>query len=351
MRRKIARSPKRKRSAQDIIYKRFFSVKEVVRDLIHFFLPEEARDRVDLSTLERFPATNSNKELRERREDLIWRVRTKDGVWCYLYFLIEFQSSNDPEMIFRIFEYLAIFLRALYRADVIKMDKPLPLFLPVVIYNGLKPWSAVKSLSDMQVQTLDVIDLFQPKARYFLIDIGRLKQELVQNEGLPTILFKLERAKGLEELHKVIKESKNRVSGEHYLEIRRILTAWINNIGIKRINNLTNKNIKIPDNLTFEETCDMFEENLKIWVDEIKNQGKAEGIAMGKAEGIAMGKAEGIAMGKAEGIAMGKAEVKYDIAKNLINMGLSVDQIEKATGLESSVIHDIKTNKNNTLHT
>ena len=335
MRRKIARSPKRKRSAQDIIYKRFFSVKEVVRDLIHFFLPEEARDRVDLSTLERFPATNSNKELRERREDLIWRVRTKDGVWCYLYFLIEFQSSNDPEMIFRIFEYLAIFLRALYRADVIKMDKPLPLFLPVVIYNGLKPWSAVKSLSDMQVQTLDVIDLFQPKARYFLIDIGRLKQELVQNEGLPTILFKLERAKGLEELHKVIKESKNRVSGEHYLEIRRILTAWINNIGIKRINNLTNKNIKIPDNLTFEETCDMFEENLKIWVDEIKNQGKAEGIAMGKAEGIAMG----------------KAEVKYDIAKNLINMGLSVDQIEKATGLESSVIHDIKTNKNNTLHT
>ncbi len=65
----------------------------------------------------------------------------------------------------------------------------------------------------------------------------------------------------------------------------------------------------------------MFEENLKIWVDEIKNQGRAEGIAIGRAEG------------------------KYDIAKNLINMGLSVDQIEKATGLESSVIHDIKTNK------
>ena len=31
-------------------------------------------------------------------------------------------------------------------------------------------------------------------------------------------------------------------------------------------------------------------------------------------------------------------------------MGLSVDQIEKATGLESSIIHDIKTNKNNALH-
>ena len=81
----------------------------------------------------------------------------------------------------------------------------------------------------------------------------------------------------------------------------------------------------------------MFEENLKIWVDEIKNQGRAEGIAIGRAEGIAIGRAEGIAIGRAEG--------KYDIAKNLINMGLSVDQIEKATGLESSVIHDIKTNK------
>ena len=31
-------------------------------------------------------------------------------------------------------------------------------------------------------------------------------------------------------------------------------------------------------------------------------------------------------------------------------MGLSVDQLEKATGLESSIIHDIKTNKNNALH-
>ena len=37
-------------------------------------------------------------------------------------------------------------------------------------------------------------------------------------------------------------------------------------------------------------------------------QGKAEGIAQGKAEGIAQGKAEGIAQGKAEGIAQGKAE-------------------------------------------
>ena len=163
MKKIVARSPKRKRSVQDITYKRFFSFKEVMEDLIRYFLPEEARDLVDLSTLERFPATNSNRKMQERREDLIWRVQTREGAWCYFYLLIEFQSSNDPEMIFRIFEYLAVFLRALYRAEVIKMGEPLPLFLHIVIYNGLKQRSAVESLSDIRVSASDPIDLYSLK--------------------------------------------------------------------------------------------------------------------------------------------------------------------------------------------
>ena len=77
-----------------------------------------------------------------------------------------------------------------------------------------------------------------------MIDIGRLKQEFMQNDGLPTILFKLERAKDIFELAKVIKENKHLVKGEYYLEICKILTSCVTNIGIKPINKLANTTLK-----------------------------------------------------------------------------------------------------------
>ena len=43
--------------------------------------------------------------------------------------------------------------------------------------------------------------------------------------------------------------------------------------------------------------------------------------------------AEGLAEGKAEGLAEGKAEEKTATAKRLLSMGLSVEDIAKATSL------------------
>jgi len=53
---------------------------------------------------------------------------------------------------------------------------------------------------------------------------------------------------------------------------------------------------------------------------------------------IAQGEAEGEAKGKAEGKAEGKVEGKVEVARNLKNMGLSVSQIQQATGLSSAAI-------------
>ncbi|CAO5681979.1 MAG: hypothetical protein HEEMFOPI_01548 [Holosporales bacterium] len=52
------------------------------------------------------------------------------------------------------------------------------------------------------------------------------------------------------------------------------------------------------------------------------------------------GKLEGLAEGKLEGLAEGKLKGKLETAKNLKSMGLSLDQIEKATGLP---LEDLKT--------
>ena len=52
--------------------------------------------------------------------------------------------------------------------------------------------------------------------------------------------------------------------------------------------------------------------------------------------------AEGLAAGKAQGLAEGKAEEKTATAKRLLSMGLSVEDITKATSLSVEQVEAIE---------
>ena len=60
-----------------------------------------------------------------------------------------------------------------------------------------------------------------------------------------------------------------------------------------------------------------------------RNDGWKAGIAKGLAEGKSLGLAEGEARGRSEG----SRQAKLETAKNLLNFGLSIENIAKATGL------------------
>ena len=68
------------------------------------------------------------------------------------------------------------------------------------------------------------------------------------------------------------------------------------------------------------------------------------GKEIGKAEGRAEGLTEGIAKGRTEGKAEGKKIQALETAKTLLEMGLSIQQIIKATGLSESEIMQLKNN-------
>ena len=75
---------------------------------------------------------------------------------------------------------------------------------------------------------------------------------------------------------------------------------------------------------------------------DLRDEAHAEGLAEGKAQGLAEGKAEGLAEGKAEGLAEGRAKEKTATAKRLLSMGLSVEDIAKATSLSVEQVEAIK---------
>ena len=82
-------------------YKQLFSHPEMVADLVRGFVNEPWVAQVDFSTLERVSDSFVSDDLREREDDIIWRVRWGER-WLYLYLLIEFQSSVDRFMAVRL---------------------------------------------------------------------------------------------------------------------------------------------------------------------------------------------------------------------------------------------------------
>ena len=93
------------------------------------------------------------------------------------------------------------------------------------------------------------------------------------------------------------------------------------------------------DRIRYDESIKVYRDRLAIMEFEFERmKGKAEGIAEGMAQGIAQGKAEGMAEGMAQGKAEGMAEGKEEIARNLKQMGMDVQTIVQATGLDQEVI-------------
>ena len=62
-------------------------------------------------------------------------------------------------------------------------------------------------------------------------------------------------------------------------------------------------------------------------------RGLAEGKSLGLAEGKSLGLAEGEARGKSLGLAEGSRQKALETARNLLVIGLSIQNIAKATGL------------------
>ena len=68
----------------------------------------------------------------------------------------------------------------------------------------------------------------------------------------------------------------------------------------------------------------------------------AEGRAEGRAEGIAEGRAEGIAEGRVEGRAEGRAEGFMEVAKKMLDKGMSAEVVADMTGLSLDEIFKLK---------
>ena len=141
----------------DTAYKLLFSFPEMVRDLLAGFVSGEEVAELDLSTLERWPASQVGDTLRERHQDRVWRVRYRHR-WLYVLVLLEFQSTVDRTMAVRVLSYAALLYQDLLRTSA----KPLPAVLPIVLHHGPGRWSAVLDVAGLAAPSGAFLAPYQP---------------------------------------------------------------------------------------------------------------------------------------------------------------------------------------------
>ena len=91
----------------DNSYKLLFSHPEMVADLLKGFVKEPWVGQCDFTSLEKVSGSYVADDLRDREDDIIWKIRWGDE-WLYVYLLLEFQSSVEHFMAVRIAGYIAL---------------------------------------------------------------------------------------------------------------------------------------------------------------------------------------------------------------------------------------------------
>jgi len=104
---------------------------------------------LDLGSLERVSASYVSDDIRDRHDDIVWRVKWGEE-WLYVYILIEFQSTIDRYMPLRVLVYVGLLYQDLIREKKVGLSGKLPPVLPIVLYNGRQRW-------DGSVEMLDLI--------------------------------------------------------------------------------------------------------------------------------------------------------------------------------------------------
>ena len=268
----------------DTGYKKLFSHPEMVEDLLRGFVKEDWVQELDFSTLTREFNSYVSEELRERHDDMVWRVRFR-GRWLYLYLLLEFQSRPDPWMAVRMLVYVGLLYQDILNTSQNRLEK-LPAVLPIVLYNGAPRWTEAVSLAELLPDMPAGLQAYQPGLRYLLLDEGIFtEEELTGTRNLAAALFRLEKSREPEDLRQVLANLIEWLQAPEQLRLRRSFAVWVGRVLLPR--RLQGENLPEIENL--QEVHAMLAERVEEWTKNWKQQGLQEGLQQGRQEGQQQG--------------------------------------------------------------
>ena len=210
----------------DSSMKLWFDFPRVVKDMLRGFMPPNLAGAFDFESLEQLSAQYVDDDMRQNRGDMVWRIRFRYGEseeWLYLLLLLEFQSTVDRNMALRVHAYTARMYTKMLRGKMPE-DGKLPPVLPIVIYNGRTPWSAPMDIEEMISVTGSDLAPFQPRQRFFLVDVHRLKVEDLPPNNVLSARIRLEQGTAA---NPVLEEMDDALDREAESNLRRAIAEYV----------------------------------------------------------------------------------------------------------------------------
>ncbi len=273
----MAKKPRPPQRPHDPVYRRIFSNPQMIEEVLRRFVTGPWLSQLDFSTLELIQARYVSRFLEQRESDVVWRLRYGPGKddWFFVYVLMELQSSAPRFMALRLWAYVALLYQHLLKQKQLTPSRLLPPVLPIVLYNGEKPWTAPLSLADL-IQP--VKGLSRPGFEYLVLDASHYPpEELRPVTDVVSGVFLMEQVDSLSGLEVILNEIEGLV-GDHELEedIALLVSSVVGKLALQ--------GEKVRPLRTLQEVRDMLEERVARWPKQWLEQGRREGRRSGKAE-------------------------------------------------------------------
>jgi hypothetical protein len=280
-------------------YKNLFSHPQMVEDLLRGFVQQDWVNELNFSTLEKVPGSYVSDDLRNREDDLVWRVKWQRE-WIYIYLLLEFQSSEDKFMAVRMLVYLGLLYQDLIKRHELEYGK-LPPILPIVLYNGTLRWQAATEIGDLIHPAPEGLAAFRPQMRYLLLDEQAYSDsELIGLKNLVAALFRLENSRTQDDLIQVFDCLIEWLDEPQQASLCRAFNAWLEQGPLRRF-----PDIRLSDLSNLKETRTMLADAINNWIAQAEYQGVEKGLKKGIEQGIETGLEQGIKKGLEKGIEKG----------------------------------------------
>ena len=261
----------------DASYKLLFSAPEMVRDLVLGFIPDAWLHSLDYSTLEKVPGSYISDDLRQRADDVVWRVKADDE-WIYLYILIEFQSTIDPYMAVRMMTYVGLLYQDLIRRKDVLPNRKLPPVLPIVLYNGDVKWTAATDIAALIPKAPGLVAKYLPKLEYLLIDESQYSEtDLADLKNLVAAVIRFEHSENQTALIRLIDLLNDWLDGNP--ELKRTFAIWIRAVLLRQSKNT----LVLPKVRDLKELKMTLADRFDLWAQEYEKKGIEKGIEKGEA--------------------------------------------------------------------
>ena len=297
-------------SRSDGPYSLLYQHKIMVELLLRSWAPADVAEHIDYETLRAESPKNYDDDGRLRTGDHIWTVRLKRGGLVWIAILMEFQASADRLIPWRVLSYATTFWRRVESTGRLQ-DGKLPGVLPVVIYNGPRPWNVPQDLSEcVNLPEGSPLWTHVPRVGYLLVDVLRQdasRLEALDNPVAWAMLLEQAREPGqagglAAKMDAWANAPERRAIWEAFgVLMRELVTAG-------RVQGQGLKYQPMGLKLTEQERSMSLAENFDRWKEQWFDEGAERGRQEGEQRGLERGRQEGRQEGEQLGLNRGRRE-------------------------------------------